>query len=201
MTESLTLDRPPIPLRPDQEPERTTSYVGMVVFLGSWAVLFSCLFFMFAMFRLRAPVWPPEGSEPLPIALPAFNTLVIAASSVALHRASQLLRQGQALRFGSWLMVSTALAATFFALQVYFWLDLWSQGIRIASALYASYFYLLTVFHGLHVLVGLGLLSWLIPQVRKPATPRRAVRVKLVTMFWHFVGVVWVLMFFLLFVV
>lgn len=194
-------DDKPIPLRPEVQPERTPSYVGMVIFLGSWAVMFSALFFVFAGYRLRAPTWPPPELPRLPLGFASFNTLVIAASSVALHRATQFLKHGQADKFGRWLWASTIAAALFFAMQSWMWTDLWSSGFTLRSGQYAGYFYLLTVFHGLHVLVGLGLLAWLIPQAKTSATPRRALRVTLASMFWHFVGVVWVVTYLLLFVV
>src|ERR1700682_4434106 len=64
---------------------RRTSFVGMIMALASWTMLFASLFFAYAVLRLRAPVWPPDGLAPLPRLLPAINTLVLLASSVALR--------------------------------------------------------------------------------------------------------------------
>ena len=66
--------------------------LGMAVFLGSWAMLFVALFFAYAFLRARAPSWPPLDAPSLPRLLPGLNTLVIAASSVAVVRVSSQLR-------------------------------------------------------------------------------------------------------------
>src|SRR5919109_578840 len=61
--------------------EEVTSYVGMVIFLGSWAMMFAALFFAYAVVRFRAPLWPPPDQPRLPILLPGLNTVIIAVSS------------------------------------------------------------------------------------------------------------------------
>src|SRR5262245_23024964 len=81
-------------IRPDAAPEQaTTGYLGMVVFLGSWAMMFAAVFFVYAVLRLRAPSWPPYGAARLPLGLPAVNTLVMLGSSLALHQALRGLRR------------------------------------------------------------------------------------------------------------
>ena len=89
----------------------------------------------------------------------------------------------------------------FMALQSMVWLELWNSGLQLSWGIYGAFFYMLTLFHGLHVLVGLGLLGWLVPQVLQPAgTPKRGIRIKLASAFWHFVDVVWVMIFVLVYV-
>src|SRR5205814_4863026 len=61
--------------------DEVTSYIGMVIFLASWAMMFAALFFAYALVRFRAPIWPPVDQPRLPILLPALNTVIIAASS------------------------------------------------------------------------------------------------------------------------
>src|SRR5438874_12943767 len=63
--------------------DEVTSYIGMVIFLASWAMMFAALFFAYAMVRFRAPVWPPPDQPQLPILLPGLNTAIIAGSSAA----------------------------------------------------------------------------------------------------------------------
>src|SRR5262249_61922990 len=70
------------------------SSVGWLFFLGSGALLFAGLFFVSAAGPLRPPVWPPRGQGPLPVALPAINTLVLALSSAAMQAGLTLLRRG-----------------------------------------------------------------------------------------------------------
>ena len=75
MTESNVVE-----LRPHARQDFTSS-LGMVVFLASWAMMFSTLFFAYAFLRARSVTWPPPGAPPLPVLLPAVNTLVMLASS------------------------------------------------------------------------------------------------------------------------
>src|SRR5204863_504003 len=63
--------------------DEITSYVGMIIFLGSWAMMFAALFFAYAVVRVRAPMWPPPDEPALPILIPGLNTVVIAGSSAA----------------------------------------------------------------------------------------------------------------------
>ena len=74
---------------PGAEESRRTSFVGMVMALASWTMLFVALFFSYAVLRLNAVTWPPDGLAPLPKALPFLNTLVLLASSAVLHRGTR----------------------------------------------------------------------------------------------------------------
>jgi cytochrome c oxidase subunit 3 len=166
----------------------------MVVFLGSWAMMFAALFFAYGLLRLGAPVWPPIDAERLPLLLPGINTAILIVSSVTLQRGIVGLRRGEILM--PWLLATLALGITFMALQMVVWSSLWAHGFRLSSGHYGSVFYLLTVFHGLHVLVGIGLLFALLPfGLQRLDTDRPPARVRLTAMFWHFVDVVWALIF------
>jgi cytochrome c oxidase subunit 3 len=160
----------------------------MVVFLGSWVMMFAAVFFVYAVLRLRMPAWPPYGADPLPLGLPGLNTVLIALSSGALHCALQSLRGERLTAYRGWMLITIALGIAFMALQTVVWLDLWESGLQLTSGVYGSIFYTLTAFHALHVVVGLGLLGWF------ATLPRRA-SVMVAAMFWHFVGTVWLIMF------
>jgi cytochrome c oxidase subunit 3 len=181
-------------LHPAQVHKRTTSSVGMIIFLGSWAVMFASLFFGYGMHRAASVSWPPPGFEPLPLLVPGINTILIIVSSVFLYVAGRQFRQGDGRLSNRWLSGTMLLGAVFLALQLSVWTALWQSGMTLRSGGFASYFYLLTVFHALHVVVGLGLLGWVgLMQRRVSAAVKQPVRLRLATMFWHFVGVAWVL--------
>src|SRR5262245_40365829 len=72
--------------------ERTLAYAGMVIFLGSWAMIFAALFFAYAVLRISAPIWPTPGFTRLPLGLPGFNTLLLLCSSRTLAIALAHLR-------------------------------------------------------------------------------------------------------------
>jgi len=183
-------------IREELPEKRSLGYAGMVLFLGSWAMMFGALFLCYALLRIRAPFWPPLGMTELPLALPGTSTLLLLLSSATMHRALSGLRRGRLAQFRLHLLATILLGSLFTALQCAVWIELWSAGLRLDSGTYGGLFYLLTVFHILHVLVGLGLLLWLLgPTLRRHATAPRRVPVTLTSMFWHGVDAVWVVMF------
>lgn len=181
--------------------ERSLEYAGMVIFLGSWAMMFGALFFSYAVLRVDAPIWPAPGFAPLPLGLPGINTLILLASSRTLSLALARSRAGQLARCRNQLLLTLLLGTVFVALQCEVWSELWQSGLRLDSGAYGGTFYLLTVFHVLHVLVGLALLLRLVaPLLRpEPAAPSR-VSAALTAMFWHFVDVIWLVMFVVVYV-
>lgn len=181
--------------------ERTLAYSGMVIFLGSWAMMFAALFFSYAVLRIGAPIWPPPGFVRLPLTLPGVATMLLLASGRTLGSAIIWLKRGELKRTRDDLLWTIALGAVFVALQCTVWKDLWTSGLRLDSGAYGGTFYLLTVFHILHVIVGLGLLTRLVAPLvgRAPVAPGRT-RATLTVMFWHFVAAIWLMMFAALYV-
>jgi heme/copper-type cytochrome/quinol oxidase subunit 3 len=166
----------------------------MAIFLGSWAMLFVGLFFAYAVVRARAPAWPPLDAPPLPRLLPGLNTLAILASSAAVVRAVRAQELGRARSAARHLAAAALLGAAFIALQAVVWTDLWRGGLVPSGGTYPSVFYAFTVFHALHVLVGLAALAWLAVRARSRAGATRT-GVRLWGWYWHFVGVLWVVLY------
>ena len=106
------------------------------------------------------------------------------------------MKRGQLVRCKGLLLKSILLGVGFVALQCKVWVDLWTSGLHLDSGAYGGTFYVLTAFHALHVLVGLGLLSWLVAPLFGPApsAPCR-VRATLTAMFWHFASAAWLAVF------
>ena len=179
---------------------RKTHFVGMVMALASWSMLFASLFFAYAVLRISSATWPPNGAARLPVALPAFNTGVLLLSSVVLWLGADPRRE-RAGRLGRSVLATALLGALFLGLQMTVWVPLWTRGFRMDSGVYASLFYGLTVFHAVHVLAGLVALLWLLRGARAGRyVSGRQNAVRLTAMFWHFVDVVWVLMFVVVYV-
>jgi heme/copper-type cytochrome/quinol oxidase subunit 3 len=166
----------------------------MAVFLGSWAMLFAGLFFAYALVRARAPSWPPLDAPALPRLLPGLNTLAIAASSAAVARAVRQRELGRTRSAARLLAGAAALGAAFLALQLVVWGELWQRGLLPSSGPYGSVFYAFTAFHALHVLVGLGGLGAAAARVRSRAGASPT-DVRLWGWYWHFVGILWVLLY------
>lgn len=190
-----------VALHPEMEEANLTSVVGMMIFLGSWAMMFLALFFSYMLIRFNAEFWPPAGFEDVPFQMPAVNTVLMVASSFVYHRGWKALNAGKPEVFSRYVMATMGLGLLFMILQGRLWLSLWTGGLELSSGIYGGFFYLLTVFHALHVVVGLTLLGWLWFQSgRSSGVAKRGVRARVVGLFWHFVDVAWVVTFFLIFV-
>ncbi len=178
-------------LRYRREPRgaERTAHVGMAVFLGSWAMLFVALFFAYAFVRGNAPAWPPLDAPRLPRVLPGLNTLVVAASSVAVARALRAQELARGRIAAASLAVAATLGAIFLAMQTVVWIGLWRRGLVPSGGPYPSVFYAFTAFHALHVLVGLAALAWLAVRARSGAASRTDIR--LWGWYWHFVSALW----------
>jgi len=178
---------------------RVDATLGMLLFIGSWSMAFGSLLLAFFVLRQRQAVWPPQG-----VALPSFPTAaaatgVLAASSVAVSAAVRRLRAGRAAA-RPWAL-ALVLGALFAGLQTWLWADLLGAGRLPSAGTYESLFYGLTWFHAAHVACGLAGLAWVLPGllagrygVERQTVPRN------VALFWHFVDVVWILLFVSLFV-
>jgi cytochrome c oxidase subunit 3 len=178
-----------------------TSVIGMMVALGAWVMMFGSVLFVYIGLRSQALAWPPPGLPPLPLVLPAINTAVIAASSATLVRALSELRRGRSSAAVRWTAVTFLLGCGFVALQGLLWHQLYSDGITMATGALGTVVYGLTILHALHVAAGLAVLGYLlIVALRGAAMRERATTLRLCGMFWHFVDVVWVVMFLGLFV-
>jgi cytochrome c oxidase subunit 3 len=172
---------------------RVNATLGMIFFIGSWTMAFGSLFLCFLVLRQRIGVWPPEG-----IALPSFPmacaaTVLLLASSAALHLAIK--RAGRPSFQKLWLLGAT-LGGGFAALQYWLWIDLMAAGRLPQSGLYESLFYGLTWFHGVHVVIGLLSLLWASVGLKTGRYGSHSFStVSNIAIFWHFVDVVWVVLF------
>jgi cytochrome c oxidase subunit 3 len=183
-------------LRPRAKEEFST-YLGMVIMLGSWSILFGGLFFAYAGVRLSAPVWPPPGVPRLPLALPAANTLILAMSSWTAQRGLGAIRVGRREKMQALFAATIFLGALFLGLQYVLWSNARASGLSIdAGGTYGSVFYALTLFHAGHVAVGVAGLVYVVVAARLGRWNAAAHGpVRMWTMFWHFVDAVWLVTF------
>jgi heme/copper-type cytochrome/quinol oxidase subunit 3 len=163
-----------------------TALLGMVVFLAAWAVLFAALFFAYGALRVRAPLWPPADLPHLPLGLPALGTVLLGASSALLWRNDR--RAGR-------VALATLLGAGFLAIQFQVWGRMIDAGMLPSYGPYPSVFFGLTVFHALHVAVGIAALGGLAGGAALGRRPVSALSLRLWTIYWHMVGAVWLVMF------
>jgi cytochrome c oxidase subunit 3 len=172
---------------------------GLLWFLLTEAVLFAYLIAAYLYIRaVIAPEWPPEGTERLHLTLPAINTGLLLLSSLPIRYAGRSIQRGQQRGLVVGLALTILLGALFIVLQGY---EYAVAGFTPQTNVFGSIFYTLTGFHGAHVLIGLGMLSvalWHAARGRFSA--ERHFGVQAAELYWHFVDVVWVVLFVLLYV-
>jgi cytochrome c oxidase subunit 3 len=179
------------------EGDKVISSVAMIVALVSFGMLFLTLMLGFALFRFTAPVWPPAGMEKPSLLLPLISTILIAASSFTYNVFEKEVHNGNTDR--KFLSVTLILGLAFMISQIFFWNQLTTQGILVSSGIYASIIYSFTWIHAAHIVAALALLLWLFSVLNKNEK-RTAVKVSNVGKFWHFLGIVWLIMFVTIFV-
>jgi cytochrome c oxidase subunit 3 len=178
----------------DQGKEIVSS-VGMIVTLISFAMLFATLMMGFAMFRFTAPVWPPAGMAKPSLILPGLSTLCIFLSSLSFFWFEKNIANKKGL------LLTIILGVGFMLIQSLFWQQLKSQGIFVSSGIFPSIIYAFTWIHAAHIVVALGLLFWLYFVVLD-GTENTKIRLRVLSVgkFWHFLGIVWLIMFVTIFV-
>lgn len=174
---------------------RVDATLGMVFFVGSWSMAFGTLFLSFLVLRDRAGTWPPPGVTLPSFPLATLATLVLLASSVALHAAVRRGEQGRPGFAGLWAL-GIGLGVAFALLQAWLWAALLAAGRTPAAGLYESLFYGLTWTHAAHVACALLALLWVAVGIQRGrygshliSTPANA------AIFWHFMDAVWVVLY------
>lgn len=180
-------------LRPHSSAAGTdTTLIGPLLFIASEAMFFAGLFGAYFNVRTREAVWPPEGIElDYPIAL--VITAILLTSSVTMQLAVSAIKAGDHRRMMRFLVVTFALGAIFLAGQL---LDYTTLNFGIGTGVYGALFYTLTGFHGAHVTGGLiAIFVLLLRGAAGQFSARHHAMVEGVSAYWHFVDVIWVLLF------
>jgi len=155
-------------------------------------MIFAGLVGGYLVLRYGGPAWPPPGMPPLPTGLAGFNTLVIALSSLVLGRAVRAMRVLDARGLRRGLALSATLGAAFLALQVVQWMRLAGTGLSFTGTTYGTTFYLLTGVHAAHAVSGVVWLLIIALRQKEAWVPDRRQRgIEVCAMYWHFVGLVW----------
>jgi cytochrome c oxidase subunit III len=191
-----------LPARPDPPAAPAASRLGrlgMVLFLVALGVLFAASMTGYLVVRLRAPTWPPAGSPRLPAGL-WISTLILLVSSLTMHVALGRARRGQNEALRNWLLVTLLLGIAFLVSQLLNWSRLvTAQPLRAQANLYAFTFYMLTGLHGAHVLGGLVPLGLTTTRAGGGRyTPESHEGIVHLSMYWHFLDAVWLVMFLVL---
>jgi cytochrome c oxidase subunit 3/cytochrome o ubiquinol oxidase subunit 3 len=170
--------------------------LGMWVFLGSECLLFGGLISTFLLYRSRPVVRGPEVAELYDIPFTSVSSFVLLMSSLTMVLALAAIQRGDHPRARTWLLTTALLGAVFVSGQVYEFTAFYNEGLGFTTNLQSSAFFVLTGFHGVHVTLGiLMLLSLYVMSLRGKLPTERSETVEIVGLYWHFVDVVWILIF------
>jgi len=173
---------------------------GVYVLIISLSVLFAASIVGFIIIGARFEAWPPEGTPPFPIGL-WFSTVVLLISSATIYLSLRAINRGKIRVFKGLILLTLFLGFAFLGLQVFNWAQLLRLGVTAKSHLFGFMFYVLTVLHAAHVLGGLVPLTIVTKNaVREVYTQNFHPGLTYTSIYWHFLDIVWVIIFILLFI-
>jgi len=170
--------------------------LGTWSFLASEIMLFGGLISAYVILRSGSAhmVVPPRSMMGIPLA--TFNTFALITSSVTMVLALAAIQEGNIAKFQRWLLCTIGGGIIFLCVKAYEYQHKWAEGITISSNLFGSFYYTLTGLHVVHVTGGLFLMAYLLwAGTRGDFTPESHDRVECAGLYWHFVDLVWVILF------
>jgi cytochrome c oxidase subunit 3 len=169
--------------------------IGVLVSLASIAMLFTSLS---SAYIVRSGV----TYDWYPIAVPRVmfgSTALLLLGSVSIELARRKLKQGLSQTYSRYLLLTFLLGLGFLASQLIAWRQLEAQGIYISTHPHSSFFYVLTGAHGVHIAGGLLALGFLWFRSKRLLDAKRQAAADAVSIYWHFMGALWIYLFLLLF--
>ena len=175
--------------------------LAMWLFLGSECLLFGGLISTYMLYRGR------RGTDPGPaqifdIPLTSISSFILLMSSLTMVLAVNSAKRKDDSNTKLWLTITALLGCLFVGGQVYEFTSFYHEGLGFTSSLFSSSFYTLTGFHGVHVTVGVIMLLAMVGIIsRGRVTGDKAEAVEMIGLYWHFVDVVWVVIFTLVYLI
>jgi heme/copper-type cytochrome/quinol oxidase subunit 3 len=170
--------------------------LGTWAFLASEIMLFGGLISAYVILRSGSAhlAVPPRSMMGVPLA--TFNTFALITSSVTMVLALAAIQEGNIAKFQRWILCTIGGGLIFLCVKAYEYHHKWEEGITISSNLFGSFYYTLTGLHVIHVTGGLFLMAYILwAGTRGDFTPDSHDRVECAGLYWHFVDLVWVILF------
>jgi cytochrome c oxidase subunit 3/cytochrome o ubiquinol oxidase subunit 3 len=170
-------------------------------FLGSECMFFGSLIATYLVYRGR-DTSPPHPHDILNIPFTSFSAFVLLMSSLTMVLALAAVQRNNPRGTKIWLAATALLGMTFIAGQCYEFTEFVYKGLKLQTNLFGSTFFVLTGFHGTHVTVGIiWLWSLWVMAMRGKLPAERALDVEIAGLYWHFVDVVWIAIFTLIYLI
>lgn len=193
---TTTVDKFPIQSEAQRE---LSSSVSMVVALISFSMLFATLFLGYAISRVSNDIWPPMGMDRVNLLLPSISTALIVLSSLSYYFFEKF--QDIAIGKAKALLVLTGILGSGFLIsQLYLWQSLKEHGYYVAFGIYPSVIYAFTWTHAAHLILGLILVFYMTFKYFRSEKESLRLKIKNVGMFWHFLDLIWLIIFITIFV-
>ena len=197
----------------DLQQQYEASNMGMWAFLAQEIMFFGGLFAGYTVYRYKYHAAFVEGSNHLDIAWGSFNTIVLIASSLTVAMAVRAAQTGSRALL-RWVLATLALGCTFLGVKALEYSHKYHEGLIPGSGfgyqsplgwhlkIFFSFYFAMTGMHALHMIIGIGLMLWLIPKIRRGAfTPQYYSPVENFGLYWHFVDIIWIFLFPLLYLI
>jgi cytochrome c oxidase subunit 3 len=174
--------------------------------IGAWVII-AGIVMLFTALTSAYIVRSASSNDWRQIAMPKvlwLSTALILVSSSTMEIARRSLKRRGDHGYGRWLLITVVLGLAFLGTQLFAWRQLARQGVYMASNPFNSFFYLFTATHGLHLIGGILVLTYLLVRTTRPRSTtdgelRRMGAADAATIYWHFMDVLWIALFFLLF--
>lgn len=171
---------------------------GFIVFLVSESIIFLSFFVGYIVLKTGTDPWLPPGFEGLEVREPFINTVVLVSSSLVIYGAERCLHQENLWGFRLFWLLTMAMGGFFLYGQAVEWQHL---PFGFTTGTFGGTFYLLTGFHGLHVLTGILLQGIMLGRSFIPGNYNGGeFGVAATSIFWHFVDVIWIVLFLLIYI-
>tara|TARA_B100000579_G_C22774680_1_gene825942 strand:- start:612 stop:1229 length:618 start_codon:yes stop_codon:yes gene_type:complete len=171
---------------------------GLVAFLVADGMTFAGFFAAYLTYKAVNPISPDSVYE-LELLLPTINTILLLVSSATFHKAGQALSKKEFRICQKWLIITASLGLAFLVSQMF---EYFTLPFGLTDNLYASTFYALTGFHGLHVTLGTLMIVIVWWQTRFPegrVNAENKFPLEATELYWHFVDGIWVILFIILY--
>lgn len=181
-------------------PPINKALLGLLMFLGTEVMFFAGLISAFIILRAGSVTWPPPDQPRIPIEVTGINTLFLIFSGYTMYRAVKAIRQGNSQTLIKWLSSTAVLGAIFLTIQGSEWIRLVNYGLTFASSIYGGTFYTLIGCHGLHVLMAMIFLLFVLKKaVSSYYSLHEHTGVVLCGMYWYFVVGIWPILYILVY--
>ncbi len=169
--------------------------LAMWIFLSSECLFFGAFIATYLLYRGRS-VKGPTPADVYNIPFTSVTSFILLMSSLTMVLALAAIQRGDHRRFRIWMIATALFGLTFIAGQIYEFTEFYREGLALSTNVFGSSFFVLTGLHGAHVTVGIiWLLSLWGLSVQGKLGVQHSERVEIAGLYWHFVDVVWIVIF------